>query len=85
MENNKIVIKQNGKEKVYRVILNVENVNSKNYVLYTDDKEVNGNINCYAAIYTKKDDKYKLSEIKNEKDYKLLSELLDSLQNIGEE
>ena len=84
MENNKLIIKQKNKNKEYRIILNVENVNGKNFVIYTDDKTTGDNINCYASIYEEKNNKYKLSEIKNEKDYEFLEELLNSIQNIGE-
>ena len=52
MENNKIVLTVNGEDVEYRVLLNIEDVNGKNYVVYTNDEiKENGDVLSYVAEY----------------------------------
>lgn len=85
MENNKLVVEVDGKEKEYRIILNVEDVEGKNYVIYTEDEVKEGDTLCYAAEYEIVNDKPKLKSIKDDRTWEFIRDLLNSLQNIGEE
>lgn len=85
MENNKLIISENGKEVEYRVLLNVEDVEGKNYVLYTNDEIVDGQALCFAAEYEIVNDKPKLKSIKDDKTWEFLKDLLNSIQNGVEE
>ncbi len=84
MENNKLIIEEDGKEKEYRVLLNVEDVEGKNFVVYTEDEIKDGEVLCYAATYTMEGDKPKLKSIKEDKDWEFVRDLINSLQNEGE-
>ena len=84
MENNKLIIEENGIIHEYRVLLNVEDVNGKNYVVYTEDENKDGDVLCYAATYTLEEGKPKLKSIKDDKDWEFVRDLLNSLQNEGE-
>ena len=81
MENNKIFIEEDGKEKEYRVLLNVEGVDGKNYVVYTSDEKKDDDTLCYAALYEETNDKFKLKSIKEDKDWEFVRDLLNSIQN----
>ena len=39
MENNEMKITVDGVTKTYRVILNLEDIDGKNFVIYTDDEK----------------------------------------------
>lgn len=84
MENNKIVVNVDGKDHTYKVLLNVEDVEGKNYCVYTEEEVVDGNIITYASEYTVENDKYKLKNIKDDKTWEFIKDLLNSLQNIEE-
>ena len=57
MENNKIVLTVNGEDVEYRVLLNIEDVNGKNYVVYTNDEiKENGDVLSYVAEYVENKD-----------------------------
>ena len=79
---NKTVLIENGKEKTYKVILNVEDMEDKNYVIYKDEE--NKEEVCYASEYIEKDGSFNIKPIKDEKVYKLLEEILSSIDNIEE-
>lgn len=81
MENNKLVIIEDGKEINCNIILNVEDIEGKNYVIYTKE---NDSSKCYASIYEEINGKYNLKPIKDEKIYKLLEEILNSIDNTEE-
>ena len=80
MENNEIILLENDKEVKYKVILDLEDVDGKNFIVYTKD-----DTSCFVSMYTyTKTGKLKLSPVKNEKDYDFIEEVLNSLQSKGE-
>lgn len=82
MENNKLVFVEDNEEKEYRVLLNVENANGKNYVVYTDDEvNENGEIITYAANYEENEEtgSIKLSSIKDDKDWEFIKDIVNSI------
>lgn len=83
MENNEIKITVNGVTKTYRVILNLEDIDGKNFVIYTDDEKDEDGIKCYASKYVLNNGKLKLTQITDEKDYNFVCEVLNSIQNDG--
>ena len=83
MENNEIKITVDGVTKTYRVILNLEDIDGKNFVIYTDDEKDEDGIKCYASKYVLNNGKLKLTQITDEKDYNFVSEVLNSIQNDG--
>ena len=84
MEDNKIIITEDGKEVEYRVILTLENENNKNFIVYTKDEKKGDDILSYAALYEKVDGKYKLKSIKDDKDWEFIRDVLNSIQNTKE-
>lgn len=85
MKDNYLTLKdKNGKKKDYRILLDVEDTNSKvNYVIYTDDKkDKNGSIRCYASTYVLSDkgNMTKLKAVSDEIEYDFLSNILESLE-----
>lgn len=83
MENNEIKITVDGVTKTYRVILNLEDIDGKNFVIYTDDEKDEDGIKCYASKYVLNIGKLKLTQITDEKDYNFVCEVLNSIQNDG--
>lgn len=83
MENNEIIITIDGVTKTYRVILNLEDIDGKNFVIYTDDEKDEDGIKCYASKYVLNNGKLKLTQITDEKDYNFVCEVLNSIQNDG--
>ena len=83
MENNEIKITVDGVTKTYRVILNLEDIDGKNFVIYTNDEKDEDGIKCYASKYVLNNWKLKLTQITDEKDYNLVCEVLNSIQNDG--
>lgn len=83
MENNEIKITVDGVTKTYRVILNLEDIDEKNFVIYTDDEKDDDGIKCYASKYVLNNGKLKLTQITDEKDYNFVCEVLNSIQNDG--
>ena len=83
MENNEIKITVDGVTKTYRVILNLEDIDGKNFVIYTDDEKEEDGIKCYASKYVLNNGKLKLTQITDEKDYNFVCEVLNSIQNDG--
>ena len=83
MENNEIKITVDGVTKTYRVILNLEDIDGKNFVIYTDDEKDEDGIKCYASKYVLNNGKLKLTQITDVKDYDFVCEVLNSIQNDG--
>lgn len=83
MENNEIKITVDGVTKTYRVILNLEDIDGKNFVIYTNDEKDKDEIKCYASKYVLNNGKLKLTQITDEKDYDFVCEVLNSIQNDG--
>lgn len=83
MENNEIKITVVGVTKTYRVILNLEDIDGKNFVIYTNDEKDEDGIKCYASKYVLNNGKLKLTQITDEKDYNFVCEVLNSIQNDG--
>lgn len=83
MENNEIKITVDGVTKTYRIILNLEDIDGKNFVIYTDDEKDEDGIKCYASKYVLNNGKFKLTQITDEKDYNFVCEVLNSIQNDG--
>ena len=81
MENNEIKITVDGVTKTYRVILNLEDIDGKNFVIYTNDEKDEDGIKCYASKYVLNNGKLKLTQITDEKDYNFVCEVLNSIQN----
>lgn len=80
MENNELILIENDKEVKYNIILDIEDLDGKNYIVYTKD-----NTNCFVSTYTyTKTGKLKLSEVKTNKEYNMINEILSSLQSKGE-
>lgn len=86
MEYNKLVLTIDGKEEEYRVLINVVDMEGKNYIVYTkDEKRENGDILTYAAEYVenKETGNIRLISIKNDKTWEFIREIINSVQ--GEE
>jgi uncharacterized protein YrzB (UPF0473 family) len=84
MENNKIVLTVNGEDVEYRVLLNIEDVNGKNYVVYTNDEiKENGDVLSYVAEYVENKDtgNVKLISIKDDKEWEFIRDIVNSIQN----
>lgn len=88
MEENELTLIEDGEEVKYRILFSIEDVEGKNYVVYTKDEENDdGDILTYAAIYEKNEStgNIKLSSIKNDREWKFIVEVLNSIQNgVGE-
>lgn len=83
MENNELILIEDEKKVKYRVIINVEDVEGKNYLVYTkDDKNENGDIISYAAEYieNKETGNIKLISIKDDKTWELIRDILNSVK-----
>lgn len=88
MENNELILIEEGEEVKYRVLFSIEDIENKNYVVYTKDEEnEDGEILTYAALYEKNETtgNIKLTSIKNDKEWKFIVEVLNSIQNGIEE
>jgi len=82
MENDKLkVFDENGKEKVYSLLVTFE-YNNKNFVLYTDyEKDDNQNIMIYSAIYNPEDESGKLENVTNLDDINFINNYIKQLEN----
>ncbi len=65
-----------GKEEEYKVIFTFfSNEYNKNYIVYTDEtKNINDELNVYCSIY----ENNKLIDIEDDKEYDMVSEVIDS-------
>jgi len=82
MENNKLILTENGKEVEYRVLLNIEDVKEKNYVVYTKDEENDkGDILTYVAEYIENEEtgNIKLISIKDDKEWEFIRDIINSI------
>ena len=84
MEDNGLIILEDGKEVNYRIILMVENDEGKKFMVYTKDEKKGNDTISYAALYDEVDNKYKLTSIKEDKDWEFIRDVLNSIQNIEE-
>lgn len=87
MENNELKLIEDGKEVTYRVLLNIEDVNNKNYVVYTkDETNDKGDIISYAAEYVENEEtgNIKLISIKNDKEWEFIRDIINSITKEGE-
>ncbi len=82
MEDNKLILIENGEEKEYRILFTIEDVNSKNYIVYTNDEvNSNGDTLTYAGIYEETENGIKLSSIKDDKEWEFIVDVVNSIQN----
>ena len=84
MEDNGLIVLEDGKEVNYRIILMVENDEGKKFMVYTKDEKKENDTISYAALYDEVDNKYKLKSIKEDKDWEFIRDVLNSIQNIEE-
>lgn len=83
MEENKLILLENGEEAQYRVLVNIEDVNGKNYIVYSKDElNDNGDILSYVGTYTLKEDgSFSISSIKDDKEWEFIKDVVNSIQN----
>lgn len=82
MENNQITLIEDAKEVIYRVLVNIEDVEGKNYVVYTKDElNENGDILSYVAEYVENVEtgNVKLISIKNDKEWEFVRDIINSI------
>ena len=80
MENNELILIENNEEVKYKVILDITGLDNKNYIVYTKDKK-----NCFVSTYKyTKTGKITIKEVKTDKEYDMINDILNSLQNKGE-
>ena len=74
---------QNGVTKEYEILFTFDSEETKNsYIVFTDNtKDQNGNTITYAATYTKNSDKLELNDIKTEKEWTLIENLLSQIED----
>ena len=75
-------INDQGIEVQYEVLFTFESDETKKkYIVYTDDTtDDSGNVKVYASTYTENGDKYNLSPIQTEKEWKVIETILNELQ-----
>lgn len=84
MENNKLVLTVNDEEITYDILLNIEDVNGKNYVVYTNnEKNDNGDVITYVAEYKLNSEtgNIKLISIKDDKEWEFVRDIINSIDN----
>jgi len=86
MKDNYITLKDSsGKKHDYRILLDIEDTNSKvNYMIYTDEnKDKNGDLICYASTYVLSDkgNVTKLKPVCTEEEYDFIGRILESLES----
>lgn len=81
-ENQFTVIDKEGKEVVCEVLFTFDSDETqKSYIIYTDNtKDENNNTKVYASIYDPNDPDTKLDEITTEKEWKIIENILSTLQ-----
>ena len=85
MEENKnkfVVINDEGKEIECEVLFTFESEETnKNYIVYTDNTmDEIGNIKVYASIFDPNNENTKLEPIETEKEWKIIENILETLQ-----
>ena len=75
-------INDSGVEVQYEVLFTFESEETKKkYIVYTDDTtDDDGNIKVYASSYVENGEKYNLSPIETEKEWKVIETILNELQ-----
>ena len=75
-------INDQGVEVQYEVLFTFESDETgKNYIVYTDDTTDDaGNVKVYASTYIAEGEKYNLSAIETEKEWKVIETILNELQ-----
>ena len=75
-------INDQGVEVEYEVLFTLESDETKKkYIVYTDDTtDDSGNVKVYASTYVEDGDKYNLSPIKTDKEWKVIETILNELQ-----
>ena len=73
---------QSGVTKEYEILFTFDSEETQNsYIVFTDNnKEKDGNIITYAATYAKDGDKLELNDIKTEKEWTLIENLLSQIE-----
>lgn len=51
-----------------------DNENGKEYVLYTIDEDVEGDVEVYVSVFVEKGDEYELLPIESDEEWKLIQE-----------
>ena len=76
------VVDPNGKETEYEVLFTFESDETKkNYIVYTDDTtDDSGNVKVYASTYIAEGERYNLSPIETDKEWKVIETILNELQ-----
>ena len=75
-------VNDQGVEVQYEVLFTFESDETgKNYIVYTDDTTDDaGNVKVYASTYVAEGEKYNLSAIETEKEWKVIETILNELQ-----
>ena len=75
-------INDQGVEVQYEVLFTFESDEiKKKYIVYTDDAtDDSGNVKVYASTYIENGEKYNLSPIKTDKEWKVIETILNELQ-----
>ncbi len=73
---------QSGVTKEYEILFTFDSEETQNsYIVFTDNnKDKDGNIITYAATYAKDGDKLELNDIKTEKEWTLIENLLSQIE-----
>jgi uncharacterized protein YrzB (UPF0473 family) len=81
-ENKFTVLDENGNEITCDVLFTFDSdETNKSYIVYTDNtKDETGNTKVYASIYDPNDPNTKLEEIKTDKEWKIIENILSTLQ-----
>jgi uncharacterized protein YrzB (UPF0473 family) len=81
-ENKFTVLDENGNEITCDVLFTFDSdETNKSYIVYTDNtKDETGNTKVYASIYNPNDPNTKLEEIKTDKEWKIIENILSTLQ-----
>ncbi len=76
MDDKMKITLKDGKEEEYKVIFTFfSNEYNKNYIVYTDEtKNINDELNVYCSIY----ENNKLIDIEDDKEYDMVSEVIDN-------
>ena len=81
-KNTFTLLDENGNEKEYEVLFTYEcDQTEKNYIAYTDNsKDENGDTVVYASIYHQEDSTGRLEAIEDEREWKIIEAVLETLQ-----
>lgn len=81
-KNTFTVLDDNGREVICDVLFTFDSdETNKSYMVYTDNsQDDNGNTRVYASIYNPNDSNSKLEEITTDAEWKIISNILSTLQ-----